>query len=280
MAISSVDCIADGERGRRPQPPSKGPEMTETKTVNLSASARLVAGALAEAHETTVVVLTETAGVSKSTVAKTLALLERAGAARRTVRESDGVREADLWSPGPGLGALLFTVAADGSYAHAETLLNTAEATPSVTTAPGRSETPEPNAQDDGQASAALEETDTDFSNPAAGNELTARLVNQALTAAPRQNDTVQPEAVQAERAPAATSHRGVQGRLAPGGLTAMVAAALAAHPDIEYTPTQLSHLLGGRSAGAIHNVLEKMIKTGSAIRTCDKPKRYRHAPA
>lgn len=255
--------------------------MTETKTVNLSASARLVAGALAEAHETTVLVLTETAGVSKSTVAKTLALLERAGAARRTVRESDGVREADLWSPGPGLGALLFTVTADGSYAHAGTLLNTAEGTPPATAAPGRAETAEPTARDDGQAGAALEDMDTDSSNPAAGNESTTRPVNQALTAAPPpQNDTVQPEAAQAERTPAAASHRGVQGRLAPGGLTAMVAAALAAHPDIEYTPTQLSHLLDGRSAGAIHNVLEKMIKDGSVIRTCDKPKRYRYAAA
>ena len=39
-----------------------------------------------------------------------------------------------------------------------------------------------------------------------------------------------------------------------------------------------LSHMLGGRSSGAIHNVLEKMIKTGVAVRTSDKPKRYRHS--
>ena len=39
-----------------------------------------------------------------------------------------------------------------------------------------------------------------------------------------------------------------------------------------------LSHMLGGRSSGAIHNVLEKMIKVGAAVRICDKPKRYRHA--
>ena len=57
-----------------------------------------------------------------------------------------------------------------------------------------------------------------------------------------------------------------------------MVAATLAAHPDIEYTPTQLSHLLNGRSSGAITNAIEKMVKAGSAVRTCDKPKRYRHA--
>ena len=67
-------------------------------------------------------------------------------------------------------------------------------------------------------------------------------------------------------------------GRLAAGELAAMVAEVLAAHPDIEYTPTMLSHLLGGRSSGAVHNVLQKMIKAGAAVRTCDKPKRYRHA--
>ena len=70
----------------------------------------------------------------------------------------------------------------------------------------------------------------------------------------------------------------GRTGCLAAGELAAMVAAVLAAHPDIEYTPTMLSHMLGGRSSGAVHNVLEKMIKVGAAVRTCDKPKRYRHA--
>ena len=68
--------------------------------------------------------------------------------------------------------------------------------------------------------------------------------------------------------------------RLAPGGLAELVGSALAAHPDIDYTPTMLSNLLGGRSAGAVHNVLEKMHAAGTAVRVCDKPKRYRHAGA
>ena len=70
--------------------------MSEKVVVHLSAYARLVAEALSKAEQSTVVALTDEAGVSKSTVAKTLALLERADAAIRTVREDDGVREADL----------------------------------------------------------------------------------------------------------------------------------------------------------------------------------------
>ncbi|WP_194924903.1 hypothetical protein [Catenulispora pinisilvae] len=70
----------------------------------------------------------------------------------------------------------------------------------------------------------------------------------------------------------------GRTGRLAAGELAAMVAPVLEAHPDVEYTATMLSHLLGGRSAGAIHNVLEKMVASGAAVRVCDRPKRYRHA--
>jgi len=256
--------------------------MTETKTVKLSVSARLVAGALAEAHETTVLALTQSAGVSKSTVAKTLTLLERADAARRTVRESDGVREADLWSPGPGLGPLLFTGAADSGYGHAGMLLDTAEAALSTAaTASDGSEAPEPSARKESLPDTAPEDEASDFYNRAVGDEPTERPANQGVTAEPSARGAIaQPEVTQAEDTPSVTPHGGVQGRLAPGGLAAMVAAALAAHPDIEYTPTQLSHLLDGRSAGAIHNVLEKMIKAGSVMRTCDRPKRYRYAAA
>jgi len=57
-----------------------------------------------------------------------------------------------------------------------------------------------------------------------------------------------------------------------------MVEAVLTAHPEIEYTPTMISHMLEGRSAGAIHNVLEKMVAAGTVRRMCDKPKRYQHA--
>lgn len=51
--------------------------MSETSAVHLSASARLVAGALAQVERTTVVTLANAAVVSKSTVAKSPAVLER-----------------------------------------------------------------------------------------------------------------------------------------------------------------------------------------------------------
>src|SRR5260221_377898 len=109
-------------------PSTKDPNMSDAATVSLSASARLVAGALAETEHITVVALTAAVGVSKSTVAKTLTLLERAGAAIRTVREDDGVREADLWSPGPALGVLLFaTVMEHPGYGHAAALATSTE---------------------------------------------------------------------------------------------------------------------------------------------------------
>ena len=78
-------------------------------------------------------------------------------------------------------------------------------------------------------------------------------------------------------RAPGESTTPGGRARLAAGELAAMVAAVLAAHPDIEYTPAMLSHMLGGRSSGAIHNVLVKMVQAGAAVRVCDRPKRYRN---
>jgi len=77
---------------------------------------------------------------------------------------------------------------------------------------------------------------------------------------------------------PCESTPGGRAGRLAAGELAAMVAAVLAAHPDIEYTPAMLSHMLGGRSSGAIHNALERQVKIGTAVRVCDRPRRYQHA--
>jgi hypothetical protein len=267
--------------------------MSDAATVSLSASARLVAGALAETEQITVVALGAAAGVSKSTVAKTLTLLERSGAAIRTVREGDGVREADLWSPGAALGSLLFTTAVKHSgYGHAAALSASTEI---VTTAeaaePGLASTTvdDESADDSSQvltqaAPDAPADADTAVMNESLElNEVAAQTPPSAnMTAAqshgtqgePQAESSSEPTTTEVGDAPAAD---GAALRLAPGALAAMVSTVLAAHPDIEYTPTMLSHLLNGRSSGAIHNVLEKMITNGSAVRTCDRPKRYRH---
>ena len=66
--------------------------------------------------------------------------------------------------------------------------------------------------------------------------------------------------------------------RLAPGELKVMVKALLDADPDEEFTATAISHLLGGRSIGAIQNNLARLSKEGRALQTCDRPRRYRSA--
>lgn len=261
--------------------------MSETTVVHLSTSARLVAEALAEDKQSTVRTLADAARVSKSTVAKTLAALERSDAAIRTVREDDGVRDADLWSPGPTLGALLFTAAAGAPrYGHAETLATATE------TAAGLHPS---DVSADGDVAEELEghTTAAALAPGQAATECT-KLPSSSATgddAASGGEQGCVPKAASLADSVAATgtvtttpSEPGESmpcrrtGRLAAGELAAMVAAVLASHPDIEYTPTMLSHLLGGRSSGAVHNVLEKMIKAGAAVRTCEKPKRYRHA--
>lgn len=246
-------------------------------SVHLSASARLVAGALAEAREVTVVELTALAAVSKSTVAKTLTLLERAGAACRTVQEADGIREADLWSPAPGLGRLLFSTAADGGYGNAESLRHG-----DVTAAGLRldNSTTEPVGQSGSGPDVEIGDADM-------GPETIDAKASDDLPVLPECPQPA-PEALVVDSHAASVGEKPAGGdevaeprqRLAPGGLAELVVAALTAHPDIDYTPTMLSNLLGGRSAGAIHNVLEKMHSAGTAVRVCDKPKRYRHAGA
>lgn len=251
--------------------------------IHLSASARQVAGALAEVHQATVVELAASAGVSKSTVAKTLTALERAGAAQRMVRETeDGIREADLWSPGPGLSALLFsTAAAEDGCNDADVPVNADETDWFGTAITDRGDVPEPVTRPRGES---IDTADgaapgSDPSSAHTSTEAAACPENSAVVGAAKPCTDAAQLGVAATFPDTAVTTPPTE-RLAPGGLAQLVAAALARHPDIDYTPTQLSHLLGGRSSGAITNALEKMIKDGVAVRTCDKPKRYRHGAA
>lgn len=91
---------------------SEEPNMSEVE-IQLSPAARSVAGALTEVDTITVVALAATTGAGKSTVAKALTLLERSRLAHRTVRETDGIREADLWSPTTVLGDFLSSAATE-----------------------------------------------------------------------------------------------------------------------------------------------------------------------
>lgn len=67
--------------------------------------------------------------------------------------------------------------------------------------------------------------------------------------------------------------------RLAPGALRGMVEDYLREHSGQDSTPNVIGKALA-RSAGAVHNALEKLVADGYAVRTSDKPKRYALAPA
>lgn len=204
--------------------------------VELSAAARSVASALFDVAEATVASLSESAGVSKSTVSKTLVALEQAGAATRSIRESGGFREPDLWSSMPWLGSLLSA--------------RDAGAVAGVSSAPGAGE---------GDSAGGPEEV----------------FEGQAVVDQPCADVTVEPQNPSASANEPETS--GPPLRLARGGLGDLVQQVLAGHPEIDYTPTMISHMLSGRSAGAIANALERQVRAGTAVRVCEAPKRYRH---
>lgn len=252
--------------------------MSDCVAPHLSASARLVAGALAEVNEATVVALTDAAGVSKSTVAKTLSLLECCGAAKRTVRESDGIREADLWSPTSALASLLAVSAHDTALEEdASALPSLAEhATGSDPLVPARDISEMAIGVAAHDLLVATEVCFQEAGPTEARGRGSAEEASFPHAARGAGDGSALADDVSDRRGAGSPDGSGTP-RLAPGGLVDLVAAALAAHPHVEYTPTMLSHLLNGRSSGAIANVLAKMHSAGTAVRTCDKPRRYRH---
>lgn len=210
-----------------------------SEALTLSPIQRQVADALAQVRDATVMELVATANVSKSTVSKTLVRMEAAGLATRTLHSDGEIRLADTWSPAwPG-----------GETPATETPVNLDE---DVETCAPKPEEPAAEA-----TLAAGQEPELEPDSGQVEAPSSEELVSSTATpVSPSPND----------------------GRLAPGGLTLFVADRLAAHPEIDYTPTMISHLLGGRSAGAIANALERMCAAGAAVRTCEAPKRYRHA--
>ena len=64
--------------------------------------------------------------------------------------------------------------------------------------------------------------------------------------------------------------------RLKSGALQGLVEDYLTEHPG-EHSPTAVGKAIA-RSSGAVANALDRMVASGWAVRTCDKPKRYRIA--
>lgn len=278
----------------------------------LSAGQRLVVGALVEIPDATVKVLAEATGTSKSTVAKTLLKLEQAGAARRTLHEDGDTRFADTWSPTVLTGAVLVTSAEAPDNGHA-TALSSARPHGSAGAASEQLEFDRVVDADEVGASEITHGLDAaDSMSPIASEDACRPGSEKPDAVEGEDSDTVAREYVPDDgsgdhsavdgaedsctvldaapapaepiRAPAglpaqdaASSSRE---RLAPGVLGTMVAAHLMAHPEMDFTPTELSHVLGGRSSGAIYNALVKMKNAATVIQTCESPRRFRHAPS
>ena len=74
----------------------------------------------------------------------------------------------------------------------------------------------------------------------------------------------------------AAPSGNGATVRLGKGELRALVAAHLQAHPDEEFTASQVGKALK-KSSGAVSNNFDALVKIGDAEMTCEKPRRFRY---
>ncbi|WP_156755865.1 MarR family transcriptional regulator [Actinokineospora pegani] len=71
----------------------------------------------------------------------------------------------------------------------------------------------------------------------------------------------------------ATTDYAGKRDRLAPGALRGLVEDFLRDNTG-EFSPNTIGKALN-RSSGAVHNALEKLVASGYATRTSDKPKKY-----
>ncbi|GAA1463147.1 MarR family transcriptional regulator [Nocardiopsis exhalans] len=261
---------------------------------NTTAPAReLILAALAQATKSlTVTELAEEAGVGKSTASKYLPGLEKEGLAVRTPGGRDGRRRLpDHWQAAP-------TTPTEPAPATAETTSGSAkdleEAVPAPPATGEAAEDQHP--QDTAPAPVSKGETasPTSRSMPAPGHthqaqrpdtEPASTSTEAAHAPAPRRAAPAPRTKATSGREPVHTG-AGEEGvnpvsgsqRLAPGELKLMVWALLKNSPEEEFTATELSHLLQGRSIGAIQNNLAKLSREGKAELACDKPRRYRFA--
>lgn len=63
-------------------------------------------------------------------------------------------------------------------------------------------------------------------------------------------------------------------GRLERGQLRSLVAECLRQRPGVALTTTEISHLLKGRSPGAIANALDKLMAEGTVVQITSRPRR------
>ena len=225
--------------------------MTTTKTARTRTATRpdaatRVRQALLDHPGTTVPEIAAVADIGKSTAARVLVELEHGGHARRT--RHDGRHNPDTWHPATD-------DAATDDAATSETA-DAADAAREAITPPGST---------DGREATERE--------PASGAD-DPETMAQAATSANGDMEASAVDPVASGPAEPAMLPSGMP-RLRSGALRDLVADYLAAHPDLDFTPTELSHKLGDRSSGAISNALDKLTASGQAMQVRDRPRRF-----
>lgn len=269
--------------------------MTTTASAPRRSAARtrdLILAALAEATAPiTVTELAERAGVGKSTLGKHLPTLEKDGLAVRTPGGRDGRRRLpDTWQA----NASTTPDTDPGENTSAPANEHTEEEPDTTSVSAGPDTAPDTAAQQDGEVdvptSATQEASPKEDSEQARADEVTVpEGQSPPVTDVPVPPAAPQPASAVRGTATATATRVGVTAaeglnpvsgstRLAPGELKLMVKAILDADPGEEFTATEISHLLQGRSIGAIQNNLARLAKEERAVQTCDKPRRYRSA--
>ncbi|SIO89582.1 HTH domain-containing protein [Nocardiopsis sp. JB363] len=246
----------------------------------------LIMAALTQATTpVTVTELAEEAGVGRSTVSKYLPTLEKNGAALRTPGGREGRRRLpDQWQAAPTTSPEQESSAPDDLEDPDTVPATTVEVTvceqqvSSTSVDIGETQTqdpiekpaPETECPNTGQVPA-----------PAPGPRLADTApVPVPTSSAPAPRTSTTPVR---DPAPTGTDEQALNPisrsrRLAPGELKTMVWALLKNSPGEEFTATALSHILQGRSIGAIQNNLAKLAEENKIELACAKPRRYRFA--
>ena len=247
-------------------------------TPSLSPAACAVRDRLAPAEGATTAHLADQTGLSRSTVAKALTVLESAELARREQPGPDApARTPDLW----------FAPARARSGRRTETK-TTAPANP----APLREDQDDRQEQaevpqDSATAEAAgVPESTPDIPTPATESLAKAHDATAQEPAPAPGTDMVADRSATDGEAGACAAELGAapqpdpapaRPRAAKGELRGKIATHLAARPDQTFTPSALSKALG-HSAGAISNALDTLVASGNAVQVTPAPRAFQHA--
>ncbi|MFF0148001.1 hypothetical protein [Amycolatopsis sulphurea] len=236
--------------------------------------------------------------VGRSTAAKILASWDRDGIAIRT--PGNGPRNPDTWALAPSDRD---TAAPDADETHADATaapgtdptaadhFSDTDKAPEepVATADDTNDTDNVPAKEEVivEGPGTSSETDND-SAPDISDDVPAATVDTDGTTPPP--DDTAPVDTATEAKPSPSASRTIpeatdvatpkdKDRLPKGGLRALVEEYLTKHPGEDFGPAKIGKVLG-RSGGAVNNALEKLVTDGSAVKTCEAPKRFAINPA